>query len=337
MEHWNKIQQQVAMNPSTRRLVSKEGREEFNQQELLIRQQAEHLDKQQKQIIEQQRRIQQQAEQIRILVHQQKILIRECKASGIKIPLSTPSPLTTAPLAVSATPLASTATTPTNSKPQSQVSIKSELPKKEQSSSQCKINVATTSSTNNLLPHPPAPLPPPQPHPLIYQHSLPPPPHPSSLSVEPPVSSLPKMQHNSQVTYPMTPPTIPYVPPPTSLLPDNYPIPPMPSRSPDYIGPPYGPPSQGLLAMTTSDPSLQYLGPPPDFFSPLTSKELMELTSQEVHKLNPYAPQSLGSFVPPLQEDLDNIFNLPTGCGAGYGVGIPDDELHVSIPDSMEV
>ena len=81
------------------------------------------------------------------------------------------------------------------------------------------------------------------------------------------------------------------------------------------------------------DHALPYCGPPAEFFSPLTSKELVELTSQEMRKLSPYAPQSIDSFVPPLQDDLEKMFNGPTGFGAGYGVGISDDELSVSIPD----
>ena len=96
--------------------------------------------------------------------------------------------------------------------------------------------------------------------------------------------------------------------------------------------------------MGAHDPLIQYmdsvhLPPPPlpapsDFssvFSPLTSKELMELTSQEIHNLSPCDPHSVGSFNPPF-EDLDNFFSLPTGCGAGYGVGINEDELQVTIP-----
>ena len=91
LEHWNRIQQ------SNRRRAPPE--DVLKQQELLIRQQAEELDKQQQQLTEQQQRIQQQTDQIRMLIHQQKILIRQCKASGIKLPLRTPdpSPLTTPP------------------------------------------------------------------------------------------------------------------------------------------------------------------------------------------------------------------------------------------------
>lgn len=76
---------------------------------------------------------------------------------------------------------------------------------------------------------------------------------------------------------------------------------------------------------------------PPDFFAPLTSQDLMELTSKEVQKLSPFEPNSVGGFDPPLLEDLDNLFSLPMGCGAGYGVGVSEDELTVAIPPPSAV
>ena len=340
LEHWNKIQLASFNNPGGRRLVSKGEVEEQYKQELLIQQQSEQLDKQQKQIIEQQRRIQQQAEQIKLLVHQQKILIRECKASGIKIPLSTPtpSPIITPPQLAST----STATSlplavskevqgQTNSQQQSQEHTRQQpqqalLQKQEQAKPEqqrdgiavCSIGGPPSHNVSSSLSN----------HSLSY--SLPPPTQ-NSLNLEP--SSNASLQ---QVTYP--PPIAPPYAPPTD---NNYPMPLMQSTSLEYtMAPPtYGGGHNSLPVVPpppTNSSAVQYLPPSNDFFAPLTSKELMELTSQEVRKLSPFAPQSFGSFVPPLPEDFDNFFNLPNGCGAGYGVGVPDDELQVSIPESTD-
>lgn len=359
LEHWNKIQLAAFNNPA-RRLASKGGVDDQHKQELIIRQQNEQLDKQQKQILEQQRRIQQQAEQIKLLVHQQKILIRECKASGIKIPLSTPnpSPLTTPPILTTTTPPqlstagASSTQAPPVSKEQKDhfppppppLSQQSTVPRQHDPSQQQLQKHVLPSQQSKLEPQrestvipvvncsiPPPPLPPPPPPPThsLANHSMtysvPPPPPPTqqqqqqtSLSMDLSPTSL------QQVTYQVAPP---YAPPTDA----NYPMPLMPTMSTEYI-PPYG----GILPPSMGAPSNPYLAPSADFFSPLTSKELMELTSQEVRKLSPYAPQSVGSFVPPLPEDFDNFFNLPTGCGAGYGVGVSDDDLQVSIPDSVD-
>ena len=64
---------------------------------------------------------------------------------------------------------------------------------------------------------------------------------------------------------------------------------------------------------------------------------MTELTSREVRKLSPYDPNSVGSFVPPLPEDFDNILDMDLdlplmGSGAGYGVGVNDEDLHLTIP-----
>lgn len=305
LDHWNKIQLAAINNPS-RRLISKGDTEEFNQQDLLIRQQNHQLEIQQRQMMEQQRRIQQQSDQIRILVHQQKILIRECKAAGIKIPLTTPnpSPNITYP---QLTPSAATVTANTKV---IQTKVEPSL-----TSSSCKL----TSPVHPLLMAPP-------PHQLVYQHP------PSSHYDPPPTPPLPtlsKLPPLQSVTYSIAPP------PPPPPYPDSYPIPHhIHDKSPEFVTP-Y--PGQGVLPMTPSEHTLSYFGPSAEFFSPLTSKELVELTSQEVRKLSPFALQSIDSFVPPLQDDMDKFFNLPNGCGSGYGLGISDDELHVTIPDHVEV
>ena len=81
-----------------------------------------------------------------------------------------------------------------------------------------------------------------------------------------------------------------------------------------------------------SDPTLHHQGDFSQVFSPLTSEDLMEMTSKEVEKLSPFAPNSVGGFDLPLPDDLDTLLNLPSGCGAGYGVGVNEEELTIPIP-----
>ena len=363
LEHWNKIQQTLLSRAKERigNTKSETSMEEFFQhQELLIKQQSEQLDKQQSQIMEQQRRIQQQTEQIRILVHQQKILIRECKASGIKIPLSTPNP---SPL----TPPFSNSS-PNLGKPQTSVSVNSIASKPaimshaEQQVTNKRdkfVNSPLIANSKSPNPHPPAPLiaPPPVTR-VVPSQALP------IVTTSPSTRVTVTSHPHPPVTYPTPPPSLPQSlpqppPPPVAYIPSSNSLPQggqfnpphlsqVSLRSPDYL-PPYCSTSLGSVQLPQPpDPSLQYFDPlnnPPlpgpadfsDVFSPLTSKELMELTSQEIHNLSPCDPNSVGSFNPPLPDDLDNFFNLPTGSGAGYGVGITDDELQVAIPANSEM
>ena len=352
LEHWNKIQQQAASRLQNPKGGETNMEEFFQNQELLIRQQSEQLDKQQSQVIEQQKRIQLQTEQIRVLVHQQKVLIRECKAAGIKIPLSTPnpSPLTPPFVGLSLPTKSGTITTTTVSKV-----IPVTHPLGSESSKKDVTFTQSNTSSHNPLPLPPSiVIPPPPPPPL----PPPPPPPPPAIPHSSPIPIVTSVSHSMhQSTFPpppppplpppQLPPGIAYVPSQNSLQlgPFSHSLIPLPSRSPDYMTH-YGPSPLGSLSMLPpSDLAMQYMEPSsshiptPDFsqvFSPLTSKELMELTSQEVQKLSPYAPDSVGSFVPPLPEDLDSLFNIPTGRGAGYGVGVADDELNISIPQEVD-
>ena len=96
----------------------------------------------------------------------------------------------------------------------------------------------------------------------------------------------------------------------------------------DYVPYPSVDPSMSQYMMPTQPPTHE-------FMQPLTSKDLTELTSREVRKLSPYDPNSVGSFVPPLPEEFDNILDIDlplVGSGAGYGVGINDEDLHLTIP-----
>lgn len=375
LEHWNKIQQTL-LNRSKEQAGGRTDHtnmeEFFQHQELLIKEQSEQLDKQQCQIMEQQRRLQQQTEQIRVLVHHQKVLIRECKASGMKIPLSTPNP---SPL----TPPFSNLSPNLTSKPAQPLTVNSSVgggarPRPSSSSSSSNNN----KSNKDLLP------------PNVIKPNLPnmgtssPPPTsmvapplttPSQsmalppknvhsetstvITVTPPTNSVKSMPH-PQIPYQSLPPpslpqphpSIPLAPPlmyPNSLSQYHHHVPP-PSQvsmtTSDYMMSQYTS-QQQAPPPEQQDPMMQYINqqpqlPPftaPDFsgvFSPLTSKELMELTSQEIHNLSPCDPNSVGSFNPPF-EDLDNFFSLPTGCGAGYGVGISEDDLRVTIPADTEV
>jgi hypothetical protein len=315
LEHWNKIQLAITNNPN-RRFISKPGGniDETSQQTLVIMQQSEQLDKQQKQIIEQQRRIQQQAEQIKALVHQQKILIRQCKASGIVIPLSTPSPLTT-PL-VLATNGSITCSGQTESPSQQQQS-KQEQHQYHHSQQQPdlkKDTIITTAkqSTSTSLPASSSSSS------VIHHSSNPPPPYSQTSFNE---SSSPN------VTYSLAPPLpLPY---PSTSLQSDYAMPLIQSQLP--LG--YSVPFPQHYTMPPDPNTIQYLGPSTsDFFNPLMPKDLLEFSSQEdLNKLLPFnSHSSMGVFIPPLQDDFDG---LPTGCGTGYGLGISDDELHIHIPD----
>ena len=61
-------------------------------------------------------------------------------------------------------------------------------------------------------------------------------------------------------------------------------------------------------------------------FSPLTSSEFKELERQS---LSTYSTNPMAAF-DPFPDDLDNIVNiaggLPTGSGAGYGVGVLEED-----------
>ena len=341
LEHWNKLAVAVSNTTKKKGQETEEILSLQQQQELLIKQQSEQLEKQQKQMVEQQRRIQQQSEQIRQLVHHQKVLIRECKAAGIKIPLSTPNPSPLSQAGLVSSPL-------TNA------------------------SITTVKLTPPVQPHP---LPVVKPHPFPVQ-SHPPPFDPGSLiRTDVPVSpvnnstvtnhqssSIPPATATHAINYQNQPPVVAPPPtvappaaiaPPTSSITYQLPVPSYSTMLPTDSYPPLGPPlplphsppdfMSSYIPVLPAQPSVPppdhsvpYCGPPAEFFSPLTSKELVELTSQEMRKLSPYIPQSIDSFVPPLQEDLEKMFNVPPGgtFGGGYGVGISDDELTVTVPDN---
>lgn len=327
LEHWNKI----ALNPP-RKGLSKNAEEYLQQQEELIKEQAEYLNEQHYQLMEQKRLMQKQSEQIRLLIKQQKVLICECKAAGITISLSTPeiSPLTP-PLApplksspcntgtlTTASSNASTLTTACSNKPRL-VNLKAASSHVKQQSSQPTPAIQQPQQLKAL-----------QSEPLLPKQPQPP------LSLPSVLSSTPALPIR-----PAPPP--PYIPPSSTLntsqssLVSYQPPPPAPPTMMSYPQPlptsymaPYMPGVMPIGGM--SDPALHHQRDFSQVFSPLTSKGLMELTSKEVEKLSPFAPNSVGGFDLPFPDDLDTLLSLPSGCGAGYGVGVNEDELTIPIP-----
>ena len=323
IERWNKLHHIGRMSVQTLQGKAEETDARLQQQEELIKNQLEDLDKQQRQLYEQQWLIQEQAEQIRVLLHQQKILIRECKTAGISIPISTPDP---SPLT---TPLAKMSSSSSSASPVSSANVPRSSDRVDKPAP-----AITSSSSSKQLPPVVCPLPPPS---RVEPPAQPPPHHPK---LAPPLhSSVTAIRPRPLNTYPTLQPRIISAPQPQPMnfqppqpvsLPHSYGYStqqqPVPNRSPSYIPPPYPAPNTGLAAQGMAGFNTS------EFFSPLTSRDLMELTSKEVQKLSPFESNSVGGFDPPFPEDLDNFFPLPMGCGAGYGVGVPEDELSVTIP-----
>ena len=356
LEHWNKIQQTL-LNRAKERLGNKvdnnANMEEFFQhQELLIKQQSEQLDKQQSQMMEQQRRIQQQTEQIRILVHQQKVLIRECKGAGIKIPLNTPTPSPLTPPFSTLSPGLSRTQSMANSMPPNTTSLVTKMDSTTATTTTkqlIKKPSIVVSPVTTAIDNPPKTIAaPPQTTPIITTTSplvtVTSQPHTSY-----PTNPLPPTQSLTPLSQPLPLPTQPLplptqsLPPPVAYIPSSpqfHPIPQVSMTTNDFMMSHYGlGPLQDPLIPYVDTSMLPPLPGASDYssvFNPLTSKELLELTSREIHNLSPCDPNSVGSFNPPF-DDLDNFFNLPTGCGAGYGVGITDDELQVSVIPNAEM
>ena len=329
LEHWNRI----ALNQSKRGL-SKSAEEYLFQQEELIREQNEYLNEQHYQLMEQKRHIQKQTEQIRQLIKQQKILIRECKAAGIAISISTPeiSPLTpplAPPLkgvpcntstAMAASDVSGTLTIPSVNNPRIvSVKVPSSLvqqltPAPPTIPQAPKLQQHMDSQQEHLLPKPSQP---PQSIPSVLSSTpAPPPPQAPPPPYIPPAPLLSTAQ-SSLVSFQPPPPV-----PPTMM---SYPQPLPPSYMPPYM--------QRVVPMGgMSDPALHHQRDFSQVFSPLTSEDLMEMTSKEVEKLSPFASNSVGGFDLPLPDDIDTLLNLPSGCGAGYGVGVNEEELTIPIP-----
>lgn len=273
----------------------------FMQQQQLMRRQ---IEEQGHVIANQQKIIHEQHEYIMVLKEQRQTLIRECRQAGLTIPDLT------------------TLRTPNFPKQQSLSGTSSQH-----------FTLPPPSHTS-CIPFPSQTPPPPAGHPL----SQPPPPSPAqSLS-----TSMPK---------PHPPPSYP-LPPPPPILPHHHhghqsvsnllPPPPPPPHGPVLCSQQYshsGLSSQPQCTQLTSSAAHISTHIPHHAtqstqrtlslvegltFSPLTSSEFRDIE----HKDQPPGYSSL--VMRSYDEELNNILDiagLPTGSGAGYGVGVADDEL----------
>ena len=287
--------------------VGRNGTEEDIDKMMMIQQQQlmrRQIEEQALVIGNQQKIIQEQLQYIGVLKEQKQTLLRECQQAGLStsdIPaLQTPSKVTaqhfSLPLPHMSYPPPSQLATHPLSQPQP--------PSPSQT-------VSSAPMSKQLPPRPPSYPSHPPPPPLL------PPSHQSLLS-------------HIRVTpgvLPQQPPPPPPPPPPCAPAPCNFP----------GLPPTSQPPPRSQLPTSVAQPSsLQPLPPIYDAcnrtpslpesltFSPLTSSEFREIE----HKDQPpgYSAVLLRSYDEELNSILD-IAGLPTGRGAGYGVGVADDEL----------
>ena len=327
LDRWKRIQQTTRpfVHP-IRKLVVKSDQENgteggglacSQQQEQLLKQQSEQIEKQQKQITQQQQLIRSQQEKIRLLQEQQKALISECRAAGIKIP-----PIISQDVPAIITNQHDQLQLPTN---------------------------VHRSGGSDVIPSQPPPHPPPQPQaqpPITPAQPINQPPSYPNISPPNPTHAQPLPHHGPQPV--KTPP------PPQSVggttmshLPLTQPMP------PHSVSRQFAPPAQVPVVASTVSPHINLnqttqrlptrtLYPTSEgvrttnpmvanfSFSPLTSSELQELESQN---LPSYSPNPVNTY-DPFPCELDSILNItvPTGSGAGYGVGVMEEELPIAHP-----
>ena len=352
LERWKRIQQMTV--PPIRKVVRPDGSESvyLQQQEIILKQQAEKIERQQKRIEDQQRVIHEQQEQIRVLQERHKHFIQECQAAGIKIPhqeslsANNVSRNRTNTVPINATQHhVGTHAPPPSLQPrlpqqsQAVVSLPPPLPPIMPHHSQV-LSPLMSQVFPNVSPTNRTPPPPPTSQPHIPQpptHLTPTPaPHmhlssssPSSISIS--ISGSQNVSLASNMQQQVTAHTpgmynlhqqsqMQMISGASRLHAHN----PGPSHL-DMIsgthhissGPPYIT-NEGVR--TSSGSMISDLT-----FSPLTSSELKELECP---------PNLVGSYLAPsydpIPDDLESILNitgLPTGSGAGYGVGVMEEEV----------
>ena len=294
-------------------------------------------------LVNQHQVIQDQKDQIKVLQEQQAILVRECQISGVKIPQMVLTEISKQ-TAIKASAV------PSVQNPQTQV-----IP-----SSSRTLRIPRPLVSTTLPPHaqvisqhlsPGQALSPPIPRQMIPNIS------PTSRTPPPLQSLVPPPRHT--LPYPMHPVSSSCnLSPPQNVVMSTVPAYSMPMGRPPPPGPGHFVPPQGQIRMPpalvdqhgvhvdSSQPPLVVPQRPPHMmtgpirtsssslvgdltFSPLTSSEFKELESQ-----------NLGSTYDPFPDDLDNILDiagLPTGSGAGYGVGVMEEEeisrspLHIDL------
>ena len=315
LDRWKQIQQTTRpfIHP-IRKMVGKDGQLEgtgsLMYQEQLLRQQSEQIEQQKHQLEEQQKKIREQEERIQLLQEQKRALLHECQAAGIKIP----EIVMTSRLGM----YSSTASLATNLPPQAQPPTYA-MPPSQQPLSQPPVSPAQplnqSSPYGNISPaaHPPSHTP----------HTHRPDMHPSALRTTPPQNLSGISQQHAHSLHPIPLSSAQFVSAPqmqptatscgininqtSQLLPTGTLYPP------------------GETAIRTS-PLMGNLN------FPALTNEFQELAPNEAHGLLPrtYSPPPLNTF-DSFPDDLDSILNiagLPTGSGAGYGVGVMEEELH---------
>lgn len=274
-----------------------------------IQQQSDQIEQQQRQIAEQKKVIEDQKEQIRILQEQQKALIFECQAAGIKVPHFVSQETTTTvshpsqpsiPSKKSGVPYSSAQPAPLHPQPP---------PPPLQQPVTC-----TPAQVLSVPMNPPPPFP--NISPPNARHPPPPQPMHPTHRTPPPQTTIPHLQ-NPQL------PTTQFLLPPSQQTIAN--------TSAAHLSLNQTP---HILASKTSYPPGDAIGtstsPTPAnlMFSPVTPSEY---TTNEPQSMPSYSPNPYEAF----PDELDNILNLaglPTGSGAGYGVGVLEEELPLHRP-----
>lgn len=303
LDRWKQMQQTTRpfIHP-IRKMLGKDGEAEGNgsltYQEQLLSRQSDQIEQQKHQLEEQQKKIRDQEELIRLLQEQRRVLLQECQSAGIKIPESiqigiySSTANLNATLPPSSQPLAYASAIPLSQQPLSQPPVSPAQPLNQTSPY---VNVSPTL-------HPPS---------HAHQSEL----HPSIPRTTPP-------QNLSRISHSIHPSSTQFVPAPqmqshtvsrgininqtSQLLPTGTLYPP------------------GEAAIRTSP----LMG---TFNFPALTNEFQDLPPDESHGLlhRPYSPPPLNTF-DSFPDDLDSILNiagLPTGSGAGYGVGVMEEEL----------
>lgn len=353
LDRWKNLQRSTKpfVHP-VRKLTRNGGEAASNEQQ--FREQAEQIEGLKMHLANQHQIIQDQKEQIKLLQELQAILVRECQISGMKIPKMVLTEIS------KQTVINASAVPSLQNPPNSRTQV---IPSSSQPMCIPRPLVSPTlpSHAQVISRHPPSVSPgqalsPPMPRQMIPNIS------PTSRTPPPPQSRVPPTHqaHTKHLLpYPMHPVSSQCnLNPPQNVVMSTVPAYPMPMGRPPPPGPGHFVPQQSQMRMPPAlvdqhgvhvEPSQPPLLVPPRpplmmtgpirtsssslvgdlTFSPLTSSELKELESQ-----------NLASTYDPFPDDLDNILDiagLPTGSGAGYGVGVVEEEeisrspLHIDL------
>ena len=317
LDRWKQMQQVTRpfIHP-IRKMLGKDGsgaeggNGSLTYQEQLLSQQSDRIEQQKHQLEEQQKKICEQEELIRLLQEQKRVLLQECQSAGISIPEAAVSTR----LGIYSTAADPTANLPALSQPA--LTYASAIPPSQQSLSQPPVSPAQplsqASSYVNVSPtlHPPS---------HAHQSEV----HPSSVPRTTPPQNLSRI---SQHAHPIHPSSAQFVPAPQM----------QPQAASHGIN--INQTSQLLPAGTLYPPGEATIRTSPlmgNFNFPTLTNEFQDLAPNESHGLlpRPYSPPPLNTF-DSFPDDLDSILNiagLPTGSGAGYGVGVMEEELPGSI------